>query len=140
MALDFWKNAFDWPQLVDNTWMKDPFFAQAGKFRPAMDLKEDENSYIVTAELPGVSQDDIKVELKNNTVSISGEKKTMKEEDRDNYHVVERSSGSFCRRMRVPPGTDDKHIQANLKDGILEVRVQKLPAALGESKAIPISQ
>jgi HSP20 family protein len=92
---------------------------------PAMDLVEEGDHYVLRADLPGVSEGDVKVELEDNVLTISGERKSEHEERKDGFYRVERASGAFSRSLTLPEGTDPDSIQAHFEKGVLEVRVPK---------------
>ena len=97
----------------------------ARRFAPATDLIESDTHYIVRADLPGLSEDDINVELDGNVLSISGERRAEHESRTGGYYRFERSSGSFRRSVRLPEGADGNAIEANFDRGVLEVSVPK---------------
>ena len=92
---------------------------------PAMDLVEERDHYVLRADLPGVSEDDVKVELEDNVLTISGERKSEHEQRKEGYYRVERASGAFSRSLALPEGIDPDSIQARFEKGVLEVRVPK---------------
>jgi HSP20 family protein len=96
---------------------------------PAVDLSEDEKSYVVTAELPGVGKDDVTVELNEDVLTIRGEKKSEREEKKDRSHWVERSYGSFVRSFTLPPTAQPEEMKASFKDGVLRIEIPKKEAA-----------
>lgn len=98
---------------------------------PAVDVFEEEGSIVVKAELPGMTNKDIKVKLIENTLEISGEKKSEEKIDRRDYLKVERSYGRFSRTIRLPEGLDAEHVKAKFADGLLEVKIPRV-----ESKRI----
>eukprot|EP00761_Pharyngomonas_kirbyi_P011121 gb/GECH01011145.1/.p1 GENE.gb/GECH01011145.1/~~gb/GECH01011145.1/.p1 ORF type:complete len:233 (+),score=75.16 gb/GECH01011145.1/:1-699(+) len=119
-----------------------PFRSMESVF-PSMDISEDEKAFHVTAELPGVNKDDLKVTFKQDTLSISGEKKTRKEEKDDkegrHYHVVESSSGSFSRSYRFEPDVvDSNQIKAKFEDGVLSMTLPKTQEAAAKGHEIEI--
>ena len=99
--------------------------APARRFSPATDLIESDTHYILRADLPGVSEDDVSVELDDNVLSISGQRTTRSEVRTGGYHRLERSSGSFRRAVRLPEGVDGDAIEATFDRGVLEVSVPK---------------
>ena len=109
----------------------DDFFtaglSEMGKISPAVDISEEKDRYIVKADLPGMKQEEIKVEFEDNVLSISGERKHEKEEndEKKNYHYYERSYGSFQRRFVLPKGTDSEKIDAKYEHGVLEIVIPK---------------
>jgi HSP20 family protein len=95
---------------------------------PAMDLVEGEDSYVLRADLPGLGEGDVKVEYEDNVLTISGERKTEREERKGGYVRYERASGAFTRSLTLPAGVDADAIEANFANGVLEVSIPK-PAA-----------
>lgn len=92
---------------------------------PAMDVTENENEYVLKADLPGLSEGDVNVELDDNVLRISGERKSEHEEKTDGYYRVERATGRFARSLTLPEGVSADGIQANFDNGVLEVHIQK---------------
>lgn len=95
---------------------------------PQVDITEDDKEYLVKADLPEMKKDEIKVNVENGVLSISGERKTEKEEKNKKFHRVERAYGSFGRTFTVPEDADAMKIAAEFKDGVLKVRLPKNPA------------
>ena len=96
---------------------------------PLVDITEDDKEYLITAELPEVQKDDVKVTLENGVLTITGERKFEKEENHKKWHRVERAYGSFARSFSLPTDVDAGKIHAEFKDGLLKVRVTKSEAA-----------
>ena len=92
---------------------------------PSMDVTETEKEIEITAELPGLQEKDVQVNLAENVLTIKGEKKSEKEEKDKNYRLVERSYGSFSRSIQLPEGTSADAIKATISDGVLKVTVPK---------------
>ncbi len=92
---------------------------------PPTDIFETENDYVFKLQVPGMSKDDIKVEVKENTLTIGGERKEDTEVKRENYHRVESYSGAFSRSFVLPKNVDSSNVEAQLKNGVLELRVSK---------------
>jgi len=97
----------------------------ARRWLPAIDLVEEGDHYVLRADVPGVSQDELKVELEDNVLTLSGERKSEHEERKDGYYRIERASGSFSRSLTVPEGVDPDAIEARFERGVLEVRIPK---------------
>jgi|DewCreStandDraft_4_1066084.scaffolds.fasta_scaffold01070_40 HSP20 family protein len=97
------------------------------KLSPAVDIEEDKDKYILKADLPGMKQDDIKVEVDDGVLKIYGERKTeKKEEDKEKkYHYYERSYGAFERRFVLPSDIDSDKIDAKYENGVLEILIPK---------------
>lgn len=92
---------------------------------PTTDIVESEKDIQITAELPGLEEKDVKIDLADNVLTIKGEKKTEKEEKDKNYRLMERSFGSFMRSVQLPAGVKPEAIQATLTKGVLTVTVTK---------------
>jgi HSP20 family protein len=115
------------------------FFGERGKGRglvPALDITEDDGTYKVTIELPGVAKDDVHVEVEEGVLSVRGEKKTEREEKKGKARWTERSYGSFCRSFSLPPNADPERIEASFKDGVLTLVLTKTEPA--KSKQVSI--
>lgn len=119
--------------------------------RPNLDISGDEKRYVITVELPGVSEQDLNVEIDNNTLRISGEKRyerdSRKEEagsDDDeqgkNFYRIERSYGSFQRTLELPDDVDAEAITASHKDGVLTITVPRKESVLQNARRIAITQ
>jgi len=103
------------------------FFAR--DWTPAVDIVENNDNYILRAELPGMSKDDVKITLENNLLTIRGEKKNESEKKEGNYHRVERSYGSFERSFTIPGTIKADNIDAQYKDGVLTLTLPKAEEA-----------
>jgi HSP20 family protein len=97
----------------------------ARRWIPAVDLVEQTDEFVLRADLPGVAEQDVKVELDHNVLTVSGERKAEHEERKDGYYRLERASGRFARSLRLPEGVDADDIKASFDNGVLEVRVPK---------------
>ena len=95
------------------------------RWMPAMDLVENDDHYVLKADLPGLTQDDIKIEFEDRTLTVSGERKSEHEAKKDGYYRVERAFGSFSRSLTLPEGVDAEAVTANFANGVLEVRIPK---------------
>lgn len=93
---------------------------------PAVDVFEEGGSIVVKADLPGLTRKDIEVKLIDNTLEITGEKKTEEKIDRRDFLKVERSYGKFSRTLRLPEGMDGEHVTANFTDGVLEIKISRI--------------
>ncbi|HZH14137.1 MAG TPA: Hsp20/alpha crystallin family protein [Archangium sp.] len=96
-------------------------------FIPAFEVKETKDSYIFKADLPGVKEGDLDITLTGDRLTISGKRETEKEEDSDRFYAYERSYGSFSRSFTLPEGVDANNVNAELKDGVLHLRLPKQP-------------
>jgi HSP20 family protein len=107
----------------------DAFFGQGDRegrrWVPPVDLVEAEDHFVLKADLPGLTQDDVSIEVQDGTLSISGERKAEHEARERGWYRIERSFGSFSRSLTLPEGVDPNGIQAEFRDGVLEVRIPK---------------
>jgi HSP20 family protein len=96
-----------------------------GLLTPHMDVSETENEVRVCAELPGVSEKDVEVTLNDDVLTIRGEKKSERKEEKENYHFSERSFGAFQRAIRLPFPADADKVKASFENGVLTVTLPK---------------
>ena len=101
-----------------------------GILKPTLDIGANDKEYAISIEVPGVKQSDIKLEVADNTLTISGEKKQEKEEKEKNYYRMERSYGAFQRILSLPKDADQDSIKATFKNGVLNITLPRkaLPA------------
>jgi HSP20 family protein len=95
------------------------------RWAPAVDLLEREDSLVLKADLPGLTEDDVQIEVRDNVLTIAGERKAEHEESQGGYYRVERSFGRFSRTLQLPQGVDAYNISANFENGVLEVTIPK---------------
>lgn len=107
---------------------------------PALELKENKRSYRVTAELPGMSADQIEVSLEDGLLRIAGEKQEERDEDERGYRVSERRYGAFERLIELPAAADDKNVTAKFAKGVLTVIVPKNGKAQQQPRRIAVEQ
>jgi len=96
-----------------------------GMIKPTLDLGASDKEYTITVEVPGVDKKDVKLEVVNDVLTISGEKKQEKEEKEKNYYRMERSYGSFRRVLSLPGDADQNSIKAKFKNGVLTVTMPR---------------
>lgn len=96
-----------------------------GVWSPAVDISEDKDNFYLQVELPGMKRNDVKVRYEEGLLTITGEKKSEKEEKDVNYHRVERSYGKFERSFRVPNRIISEKINADFSDGVLTITLPK---------------
>ena len=92
---------------------------------PAMDLVEAGDQFILRADLPGMSEEDVHVEFEDGTLTVSGERKAEHEEHEEGFHRVERAFGAFSRSLTLPKGIDADAVTAGFDRGVLEIRIPK---------------
>lgn len=95
------------------------------RWAPAMDLSETEDALVLRADLPGLDPADVSIEIKDNVLTVSGERKAEHEDKREGYHRIERAYGSFSRSLTLPRGIDPASVHAGFEKGVLEVRIPK---------------
>jgi HSP20 family protein len=106
----------------------DAFFGQTDQGRrwvPPMDLVEVEDHFVLKADLPGLAEGDVNIEIQDGTLTISGERKAEHEQREKGWYRIERSFGSFNRSLTLPDGVDADRIDASFANGVLEVRIPK---------------
>jgi HSP20 family protein len=107
---------------------------------PAVDIVDKESAYELSAELPGMDENNIDVKFSDGTLTIKGEKRDEREEKKKNFYLAERRYGSFQRSFSVPKSVDAGRIEANFKNGVLTVTLPKTPQARQNEKKIPVRQ
>jgi HSP20 family protein len=109
----------------------DRFFERPGnrghgrRWIPAMDVAETEDSLVLRGDLPGMTEDDVDIEIKDNVLTVSGERRSESEQRGEGYHRVERAFGRFSRSLTLPQGVDAEKVEAKFENGVLEVQIQK---------------
>jgi HSP20 family protein len=99
-------------------------------FEPDIDIREEQNNYIVKIDLPGMEKDNINIEVKDNILTVSGERETVVEENKgDKFFRQERSYGHFSRSFPLPDDVKEDQITADYKNGVLTVKIAKVPTA-----------
>jgi HSP20 family protein len=98
---------------------------QARSFAPAIDIVEKGDEFVLTADLPGLTESDVKLEILDGVLTISGERRSEHDHSGEGYRRIERSFGSFSRRLSLPKGVDADSVKASFTNGVLEVRVPK---------------
>ncbi len=116
---------FNWDRVFDN-YFGDHDYSVG---RPSVDVREDEDNYIVEVELPGLSEKDVEVKVENGVLTIASRKDESKEEKDEGYIRKERRHFSFKRSFSLPENVDVEKIAANFKNGLLDIAVPKAPAA-----------
>lgn len=109
-----------------------------GLLKPKVDIAATDDQYMITVEVPGVSEKDVSVEVSGNTMTIRGEKKQEQEEKDRNYYRIERSYGSFQRILSLPDDADQDNIKADFKNGVLSITMPRKSLPESEVKRIEI--
>ena len=129
---DFWRRPFRPLAAFEQGWAKK--FAAA----PDVDVAETDKSYEITAEMPGMDEKNIEVNLANGGITIKGEKKEETEQKNKDYYVSERRYGSFERYFTLPEGVNSGKIEATFKNGVLKVTLPKTAEAQKTAKKIEV--
>ena len=112
-----------------NTFFDTPTATNGGasprRWIPAMDLVETDDHFVLKADLPGLSEDDVHIDVEDNVLTVSGERKAQHEDKREGYVRVERSYGSFRRSLTLPEGVAPEAVSASFDRGVLEVHIPK---------------
>ncbi len=106
---------------------------------PQVDITEDDKEYLIKADLPEMKKDEIKVNVENGVLSVSGERKTEKEEKNKKFHRIERNYGTFMRSFALPEDADGTKVAAEFKEGVLRVHLQKNPVAKPQAIEVKVA-
>lgn len=121
-----------WDPFEEMNRLHDHFFSGRGlakqAFQVAVDIREEDDAFFVDAEVPGLGADDVQIDVEKNVLTIRGERKIEKEESEGTYRRVERQYGTFTRSFTLPETVDADKISADLKDGVLALRLPKKEA------------
>jgi HSP20 family protein len=115
----------DFDQVIDDVfgnWTNDTSLAQ---FQPRTDVRENEDGFVIEIELPGLRREEVKVEVNDNILTVTGERKREEERKTKGYHHMERYYGTFSRSFNLPGTANTQEVSASLKDGVLELRLPK---------------
>lgn len=116
-----------WERLLRRPPTRDAASDDSGvDWTPTVDIMEDDAEYILTAELPGVQKEDVRVAVQEGVLTVSGHRAQQEEEKKRKFHRTERIHGSFARSFSLPADAAENHISAEFKHGILQVRIAKL--------------
>ncbi len=129
-------------RLFSDIRTKSPFREEEivqGSWIPAVDIYETNEAIVLNAELPGVTPEDISVEVKDNTLTLKGEKKFAREVKEENYHRVERSYGTFQRAFTLPGTVAQEKVKAQFKDGVLKITLPKVEEAKPKQIKVEVS-
>ena len=109
------------------------------EWSPLVDISEDDKEYVIKAEIPEMKKEDIKLNVHNDVLTITGERKYEKEEKNKKYHRVERAYGSFMRSFTLPEDADGSKVTAEYKDGLLKVHLPKSEKAKPKAIEVKVS-
>lgn len=122
-------NDSDFDQLMAGFFRPISSSNELSDWRPAADVRETDEAFVVEAELPGMKRDDVSVTFEDGTLTLSGERKYEEETNGSNLRRVERSYGSFSRSFRLPREIDAESVKASFADGVLTITVPKTETA-----------
>ena len=132
---EFFRRPFS---MLGPSWFPAIRMPEIGEVSAKVDIFEDGNDVVVKAELPGMKKEDLDVNLTDDTIMVSGEKKKEEKIEKKDYYRVERSYGSFTRSFRLPKEVQSDKAKASFKDGVLEIRVPKTEEAMKKEKKVTI--
>lgn len=112
----------------------------AAFLKPKLDISETDEQYKIEVEVPGVTEKDIKVDLEGDTLTIRGEKRQESKTEKDKYHSIERSYGSFMRTLNLPANADSDKINAKFKNGVLTISIMKKAGETAGGKTVSIEK
>ena len=133
MFEDFFQRRFFAP-----SWMPRFKFPDITEVSASVDMFEEGKDLVIKAEIPGMKKEEISIDFSGDAVTISGEKKSEERTERKDYYRVERSFGSFTRKMRLPVDIKVDKAQASFKDGVLEIRMPKSETEKQKVRKIPV--
>ena len=129
-----------WDPFEEMNRLHDHFFSGRGlakqAFQVAVDIREEDDRFYVDPEVPGLAAEDVKVDIEKNVLTLSGERKVEKEETEGTFRRVERQYGSFTRSFTLPETVDTENISADLKEGVLALRLPKKDAPTPRSISV----
>jgi len=132
MIRDPWQVMNEWRKEMDRTAgypvTRDDTTVEGGDWTPAVDIKEEDDKYVLHADIPGVKPEEIEISMDGGVLTIKGERKQESTEEKENYKRIERMHGVFYRRFALPDDADAEKIEASGKDGVLEVVIPKTEA------------
>lgn len=127
-----------WPSLYEP--LRQASARVADWVAPASEASAEKDAYKIAIELPGVDAGDIDLSVEDGVLSLKGEKRTSREEKGETWYFSERQYGSFSRSFRLPADADGEKVDADLKDGVLTIRVPKLAKADAATRKVEISK
>ncbi|MBQ3033575.1 MAG: Hsp20/alpha crystallin family protein [Deferribacterales bacterium] len=129
MAIVRWNPVRDLISMQEkmNKIFDDSFRVSGGDWSPSVDIMENNEEIVIIAEIPGVSEDSMDIQVAEGILTMKGEKKFPIEKQSDNYYRLERSFGKFNRSFAIPAAVDQTNVKASLKDGVLKILLKKKP-------------
>jgi HSP20 family protein len=125
-------------KMFDDFFSLTPTSLFKSDWEPTVDVEEDEKTIRVKAEVPGIDEKDLEVKIENNVLTLSGEKKEERKEEKKNYVFSERKFGSFSRSISLPEGIKTDKVKATFKKGVLNIEIPKDEKAVAKKIAIEV--
>ena len=124
-------SVYPFGQIFEELWRNSQpaAFANSAALRPAMDVVENDNEVVIRVDLPGLSPDDLNIQVDGDLLTISGEFAATDEQEGERYHTRERRAGEFKRSLRLGEQIDTEHVSATFEHGVLNLTLPKLPEA-----------
>jgi HSP20 family protein len=132
------RKGFDYINSVMNSLDEQRSESGISAFSPSVNSREAKDAYFVEIDLPGIKKDEISIDVKDNVLTISGERKVKEETKEESYFKIESRYGSFVRSFTLPKNVDIDKIEANSVDGVLEVKIPKQEVITNQPKKIEI--
>ena len=129
----------DFDKIFNNLLDKDYSLQHSKPWNPSVDIEENETSFSLTADLPGMSKNDVSIELLDGVLTIKGERSELKQDEDDYFVIKERNSGSFCRSFKLPENVKEENIKASFKNGVLSMSIPKEEVVEPEARTIIIN-
>ena len=123
------RELLSWDPFFRIDWPSRQLSTQATSYIPAFNVVERQDAYYISADLPGVVEEDVDVTVQDNHLIVSGSRKAEERKEGENYFIYERRSGNFSRAFALPENADSESIEASLNNGVLELRVAKRESA-----------
>lgn len=132
------RKGFDYINSVMNSLDEQRSESGISAFSPSVNSREAKDAYFVEIDLPGIKKDEISIDVKDNVLTIGGERKVKEETKEESYFKIESRYGSFVRSFTLPKNVDIDKIEANSVDGVLEVKIPKQEVITNQPKKIEI--
>jgi HSP20 family protein len=129
----------DFDKIFNNLLDKDYSLQHSKPWNPSVDIEENETSFSLTADIPGMSKKDVSIELLDGVLTIKGERSELKQDEDDYFVIKERNSGSFCRSFKLPENVKEENIKASFKNGVLSMSIPKEEVVEPEARTIIIN-
>jgi len=145
MALKKWEPLQELDDLLERTrrgfslapWRNREWLAELD-WAPRVDIGEADGTYLIKAEIPGVSKENVRVSIDNGVLTLQGERREEEESQGLQFHQVERFHGSFSRSFTLPPAVDPQQVKASFQDGVLTVTLHKRPGTESAAQQVPV--